>query len=115
MISSPQDHVDSVMLDELKEVMEDDFGILIDTFLSDSEVRLVDVKTAFDDLNSEKLRESAHSLKGSCSNVGASKLADICKHVEELGRVNKAEDAGELIKDIVSEFEVVRVILKDQM
>ncbi|PCI43546.1 MAG: histidine kinase [Moraxellaceae bacterium] len=115
MIGSPQDHVDSVMLDELKEVMEDDFGILIDTFLSDSEIRLVDVKTAYDELNSKKLRESAHSLKGSCSNVGAAKLADICKHVEELGRVNKAEDAGQLIKDILSEFEVVRVILKEQV
>jgi len=115
MIGSPQDHVDSVMLDELKEVMEDDFGILIDTFLSDSEIRLVDVKTAFDESNSEKLRESAHSLKGSCSNVGAAKLADICKHVEELGRVNKASEAGELIKEIVEEFEMVRVVLKDQV
>lgn len=115
MIGSPQDHVDSAMLNELREVMEEDFDILIDTFLSDSEVRLVDVKTAFDELNSEKLRESAHSLKGSCSNVGASKLADICKHVEELGRVNKAAEAGDLINDIVDEFEMVRVILKEQL
>lgn len=114
-MNSSQDHIDTEMLNELKEVMEDDFEILINTFLTDSESRLEDVECAYDSLDGEKLRGSAHSFKGSCSNVGAAKLAEICKKVEELGKEDKPGEAGPLIEEIKTEFDAVRIILKEHI
>ena len=79
------EHINVVALEELKGIMGDDFGLLIETFTRDSEQRLVSLSAAIDSQDAESLRSTAHSFKGSSSNVGAPALAEFCFHLETMG------------------------------
>ena len=60
-------HVDSHVLATLREVMEDEFALLLDTFLSDSDERLRLLRQAQAQGDAQAMRMAAHSFKGSCS------------------------------------------------
>lgn len=109
-------HVDYDALNALKEVMEDDFAFLIETFLQDSSDRLATFHKLVDageSVNSDAIRRTAHSFKGSCSNLGAVHLANLCSVIE-----CKAleQDFGSLPADLVAieiEFLIVKRKMKD--
>ncbi len=58
-------------LRELRDIMDQDFDELIEAYLSDTSTRIDDVRAAVIAKDTYQLRELAHSLKGSCSNIGA--------------------------------------------
>ncbi|MBC7213115.1 MAG: Hpt domain-containing protein, partial [Pseudomonas sp.] len=73
-------HIDQRVLSDLREVMEDGYLQLLETFLEDSERRLSQLHEAKD---AEELGLAAHSFKGSSSNMGAVGLAELCRELEE--------------------------------
>lgn len=75
--------IDHDTLSTLQEVMEDDFGRLIETYISDSEDRLSTMQKALASADADALRRSAHSFKGSCSNIGAATLVAQCQYIEQ--------------------------------
>ena len=94
-------HLDEAVLAALQDVMEDEYPILLDTFVADSEERL-------------RLLHVAHSFKGSCSNMGAVLLASLCKELEDAGRREALEPAPALIEQIEREFAIVRILFKSE-
>jgi len=104
-------HIDMDMLSEIKDVMEDDFGVLIETYLQDSVNRITAIREAIGASDCEALRRAAHSFKGSCSNVGAALLAEHLRQLEELGKDNKLDGADGLLVDIENEYNHVREAL----
>jgi len=106
-------HLDDEALAELKEVMDDDFQILITTFLADSRERLGSLREALDAGDAATFAKAAHSFKGSCINIGAPLLGVLCLEAEQLGRSGDLSGAPELIGRIESEFEQVRESLTD--
>ncbi|PTS82741.1 histidine kinase [Pseudomonas sp. HMWF032] len=107
-------HLDSAVLAALQDVMEDEYPVLLDTFLSDSEERLLLLRQAERDEDAQSLRLAAHSFKGSCSNMGALMLANLCRQLEEAGRREQLELAPELLEQIEREFAIVRILLKSE-
>lgn len=105
-------HLDSTVLAALQDVMEDEYPVLLDTFLADSEERLRLLRLAEQAADGQGLRLAAHSFKGSCSNMGASLLAGLCRQLEEVGRRELLAEAPELIEQIEREFAIVRILLK---
>ena len=105
---NPQEHIDMETLDELKEVMEDDFQILIDTFLNDSDLRLISIRTAIESGSALDLRSAAHSFKGSSGNIGAPELSSILKILEEMGRDENITNASEVLTRVEVEYELVK-------
>jgi len=87
------DSINTSMIEDLKELMEEDFPILIETFLTDCEKRLDDLKEAISENNAKEIRELAHGFKGSSSNLGAVLLSDISFKLEIMGRENELEEA----------------------
>ncbi|MCP5177503.1 MAG: Hpt domain-containing protein [Moraxellaceae bacterium] len=57
-------HIDNEQLAELKEVLEDEFSVLIDTYLTDAKLRLNLIKNGIATQDYEAVRLAAHSLKG---------------------------------------------------
>jgi HPt (histidine-containing phosphotransfer) domain-containing protein len=57
------------------------------------------------------LEEAAHKLKGSCSNLGAARLRDLCQQLEKLGRNGSLQTAPELLASVEEEFGRVRAEL----
>ncbi|MCJ8167945.1 Hpt domain-containing protein [Atopomonas sediminilitoris] len=99
--------LDQSVLSSLKEVMEDDFPLLVETFLSDSQDRIRLLREAIATEQAPDVRNAAHSFKGSCSNMGALALAGLCKQLEECGRTAKLEPAPLLLQAIEQEFAAV--------
>lgn len=107
-------HLDSAVLAALQDVMEDDYPVLLDTFLADSEERLRLLHQAGANGDGQALRLAAHSFKGSCSNMGAPLLAGLCKQLEEAGRRERLAEAAKLIEQIEREFAIVRILFKSE-
>lgn len=98
-------HLDPDLLGALRDVMEDEFSTLIDTFLVDCEERLQQLTGAAD---ATQIVETAHSFKGSSSNMGAIRLAALCHDLEQRA---KAQDLGgieTLVAEVAREYAVVR-------
>jgi HPt (histidine-containing phosphotransfer) domain-containing protein len=66
---------------------------IIGLFLSDAEVRLATCRAALDGDDADGVSFSAHSLRSSCGNVGATAAADHCGQLEQLARDGALESA----------------------
>jgi len=106
------EHLDTSVLVTLQEVMEAEYPVLLDTFLVDSEERLRLLQAACRSGEAESLRQAAHSFKGSCSNMGAVLLAELCREMEESARRDQLDEAPGLIERIEREFAIVRILYR---
>ena len=98
-------HLDRDVLKALREVMEDGYPELLDTFLADSEERLSLLRQVDD---ADKLGATAHSFKGSSSNMGATRLAELCHELEQRAKQKNPEGIEALVGEIDGEFAIVR-------
>ncbi|MHC8315502.1 Hpt domain-containing protein [Pseudomonas sp. LB3P31] len=98
-------HLNRKVLDDLQEVMEDEYPVLLDTFLDDAEDRLRLLRQPKDAVH---LMETAHSFKGSSSNMGAQRLAELCNELEQRAKVASPADLTQLVSEIGIEFAIVR-------
>ncbi len=103
--------LDATVLMSLKEVMEDEYPLLLETFLCDSQERIRLLQQAIAQADAAAVRNAAHSFKGSCSNMGAVVLAGFCKQLEEAGRTSQLEQAPALLTAIEAEFAAVRELM----
>ena len=99
-------HLDRAVLSALQAVMEEEYPTLLDTFLADSEDRLSLLRKAGGDAKS--LEEAAHSFKGSCSNMGAQRLAELCNELEQRAKKRSLEGIEKLVGEIDGEFAIIR-------
>ena len=114
MTNNPQHHIDIAALQDLKDIMEDEFGNLVDTFIADSAAKVVELAEVIAAQDADGLRRTAHSLKGSSSNVCAGALSELARQLEMLGKEGKTEGADLLLKKLREEFEVVKSLLIQQ-
>jgi HPt (histidine-containing phosphotransfer) domain-containing protein len=105
-------HLDREVLDTLQDVLEDDFPVLIDTFIKDSSERITCLQRALATADSDGVRRAAHSFKGSCSNLGVLRLAEMCQEVEDKGRLGELAGLECQLVDIQQEFSQVKVLLQ---
>jgi histidine phosphotransfer protein HptB len=108
-------HLDYDALNTLKEIMEDDFLFLIETFIQDSGARLQTLRELAESTDFDAIRRAAHSFKGSCSNIGALKLAALCAAVERKGLAGDAEALKDDLAGIEEEFTLIHKMLLDYL
>jgi HPt (histidine-containing phosphotransfer) domain-containing protein len=106
-------HLDYDALNALKDVMEDDFGLLIETFLQDSNNRLATLRELVDTKDTDLIRRTAHSFKGSCSNLGALNLAELCSMVERKALNQDFESLPADVAEIEAEFMYIKQKMLD--
>jgi len=75
--------LDMAQVNEIKQVMEEEFDELMQLFLEDTRSRLAKIENAFATDDPLSLRQAAHALKASSSNVGATRLAKLTLLLEE--------------------------------
>ncbi|SHM99696.1 Hpt domain-containing protein [Phytopseudomonas punonensis] len=107
-------HLDRDVLNSLQEIMENEYPVLLDTFVTDSEERLRLLLIAGQEQDAQAMRRAAHSFKGSCSNMGAKVLADSCRDLEELARRGDLAESALLVARIEREFAILRILLKSE-
>ncbi|EEF27330.1 conserved hypothetical protein [Ricinus communis] len=100
-------HLDQAATQELRNIMGNEFALLVQTFIRDSAQRIEAIRSAVTGVDADALRRAAHSFKGSAGNMGAPRLAELCRSLEELGRVGDATSAFPLIDELVIEYGAV--------
>lgn len=108
-------HLDKEALAELQDVMENEFDVLIQTYISDSAERVSALRTALETGDADALAKTAHSFKGSSINIGAPRLGALCMDVEDAGRAGRLADAGPMLDRVESEFRQVQEMLESFM
>ncbi|TQV86709.1 Hpt domain-containing protein [Aliikangiella coralliicola] len=107
--------LDLQIIDELKLIMGDDIGMLLETYFSDSVIKIQELSEIAERSHSEVtddsdiIRRTAHSLKGSSKNVGAKNLAQLCELLETNARNNQLENLSIQVEDITQAFEVFKI------
>src|SRR5262249_5624796 len=113
--SSP---VDPIALGELRALdtpgEEPVLNILIEQFLNDLGPRLTALKKAWSIGDTSKLRITAHTIKGSCGNFGANRMARLCAYLDRSDR-EISPDCYTAIADLENEAVHVRPILVAQL
>lgn len=61
------------------------------------------------------LRRAAHSLKSASSNLGALRLAEYCKQLENFGEQQRCAEAAPLIEPLKIEFALVCDVLRNEL
>ncbi|MDT4806394.1 Hpt domain protein [compost metagenome] len=104
-------HLDDAVQSALQEVMEDEYPLLLDTFADDSRERLRSIRQAVARGDIVALRQETHSFRGSCSNMGALRLVELCSQLEASAMQRDMTRAGELFAEIEAEFATVLRLL----
>lgn len=93
--------------DRLQEVAmgDDEFMIeLIDLYLHDAPAQLEALSQAVGNQDTAAVSAAAHKLKGSCGNIGAEGLVNLCQQIEVSGKANRLQELPELLQQAVHEF-----------
>ena len=102
-------------LRKLAEPGEPDAAVeLIDLFLRDTPVKIQDLQSAIARSDAPALKESAHGLKGSASNLGARRLARLCADLEKRSEAGALAEAAELFAQVTEEYARVCFILEQE-
>jgi HPt (histidine-containing phosphotransfer) domain-containing protein len=111
-MSGANQHLDLDALKELQAVMGEEFSLLIETFTSDSILRIEGIKEAVAAQDAEAIRRAAHSFKGSASNMAAPNLTSLCRSLEDLGYNGSTEGSEQLEQGIIEEYQQVKMALE---
>ncbi|WP_163833101.1 Hpt domain-containing protein [Spartinivicinus ruber] len=107
-----ESHLDMDAILELKAVMEDEYAVLVNTFMRDSATRIEGMASAIAESDASRLRELAHSMKGSCFNMGIMPLGNMCLTLEEKGKRGDISDTESVLVAIEQEYKLVEGFLK---
>jgi CheY-like chemotaxis protein/HPt (histidine-containing phosphotransfer) domain-containing protein len=106
-----QEPVDLSILNDLKELMEEDFAGLVDTYLRDAPQYLLKMHDAIKSNDSKTLCAAAHTLKSSSANMGAMQLSALAKSLEMLGREGTVSGSANYFNQAIAEFKKVKLVL----
>ncbi|MEH6499902.1 MAG: Hpt domain-containing protein [Pseudoalteromonas distincta] len=96
----------------LRELMQDDYPLLLDTFVQDAHKRLEALALGLEQQQWDTFRHAAHSFKGSCGNMGALSLQQACERAEQAALRADAEAASQAYLEIRRLYQRVQLQLQ---
>jgi len=100
VIESSNDILDTEKFNQLSSLFGDDIKSLINSFITDSSSRIEALKEATEAGNVENIREQVHSIRGICSNVGATGLQKLVDKLGEHTKTNQLDTAINMMAHI---------------
>ncbi len=97
---------------ELKESIGDAFTSMLEVFIEDLPVYLSRLESSIREGALDNIPNIAHAIKGSASNIGASRLAEISRHIESAGRNIDIETVRMLHNTAVAESQSLMALLR---
>lgn len=104
--------LDAEVQQALKEMMREDFALLIDTFIADARMRLTHLELHLQAHDWDAYGQTAHSFRGSCGNMGALAMQQACQMAEEAARAEDAVQAADCIRQLNALFRQVESLLQ---
>jgi len=106
-------HLDYELVNELASLLEEEFPVLVNTFVENSNHLLEKMSTLLAEGDIKTFIRDIHSLKGSCKNLGAEHLADLCMNYEMMANQEDISGIDPEFKVIKSELDKVSEMLTD--
>jgi len=110
--------IDHTVLGELRSLQgegePDLVAELFESFRQEAPTLIASMRTAVTQGNAEKLKQAAHSLKGSSASLGAKPLSALSAEVEKMGRAGSVTGAAEKIDQIEQEYARVLKMLESE-
>jgi signal transduction histidine kinase/DNA-binding response OmpR family regulator/HPt (histidine-containing phosphotransfer) domain-containing protein len=105
--------IDRRVLDQLREDLGGSapVGEVIATFLEKTPAILAELRDAAARSDAERIRQAAHTIKGTSATLGARWLADRCAELERLGRAGDVSDAAEGVTAVENAYRSVEAAL----
>jgi two-component system, sensor histidine kinase and response regulator len=117
--AAPDGSIDHSVLEGLRELQEegepDVLKELIELFLEDIPSQLKALREAEERDDAMSVERTAHTLKGSSGNMGATRMATLCAELEEVGGSGNLANAPELLEQLKAEFDRVRTVLRAEL
>jgi len=117
--TTPNGSVDYSKLEGLRELQEegepDILEELIELFLADVPPQLVALREAVEAGDAHSVERIAHTLKGTCGNMGAVRMESICAQLEERGRSEDLAAAPVRVSRLEEEFGRVRAVFEEEL
>ncbi len=104
--------IDDSVLTELRDVLGDEVDKIISVYLEDAPRLIAQLERAVATNDPIALRVSAHTLKSSSANIGATTLSNAARDLEHGARDGTLQSPGNVVAKIVSEFAQVRSALQ---
>ncbi|MEH6346612.1 MAG: Hpt domain-containing protein [Bermanella sp.] len=101
-------HLNLGQINELKDLMEDAFEDLINTYVEDSDEKIALLQSAINNKDRHKVAEISHSLKGSSANICAEFLSGLFKQVEDQARAENLTNIEQPFALAQDEYQQVR-------
>jgi two-component system, cell cycle sensor histidine kinase and response regulator CckA len=102
--------IDPAVFDDLRTL--DQSGGLLSTlithFLVDTPNRLTALQDALQEGDGGAMAQIAHELNGASGNLGILQMRQLCIEIQSLGKAKDLADAGTLLAQLKSEFQLVR-------
>lgn len=99
--------IDAAMMRDLKDLLGDRFGELVERFVQDGNRRIALLRDAVPLRDFDTVHAEAHGLKGSSRNIGANGLGDVCGNLEQRGRDKSPDNLATLFAAVEQEFAAV--------
>ena len=80
---------------------------LIDLFLKEAAVHMAKLRESLGSKDARLFERSAHTLKGSCGNLGAQAMSRICADLQTIGHDANWARAAEILPQLEEEFKAV--------
>jgi HPt (histidine-containing phosphotransfer) domain-containing protein len=111
-----EDPLDEEVLAGLRELGDAELlAELVEVFFEDVPPRLAALREATESGDAESVERVAHTLKGSCGNMGAWRMAQICAELQDTGASGDLARAPELLEQLEAEFGRVRPALEAEV
>jgi CheY-like chemotaxis protein len=107
--------LDENVLRELREIMEDDYLSLLQTYLRNAPQLLAQARDAVSRGDLAALVMPVHSLKSSSANVGALILSEVAREAERLARAGALSEAGIAFRAVDAAFREAEAALKQHV
>ena len=116
---SPEEILNRTTLDNIRALQRegapDILEKIIGLYLDNSNNIIDDIQQAVEKRDAKKIRSTTHNLKSSSANLGADKLAELCKEMESLGKNNQLEEIDQMHDQLKQQYEFACKALKSEI
>ncbi|MGB3693296.1 MAG: response regulator, partial [Spirulinaceae cyanobacterium] len=110
--------INAEALEEIKDMAGEDAAEflveMIDCYLGESPELMAAIEQAISDDNANALRNSAHSFKSNSATLGATKLTQLCKELELMGKAGTTAGGADKLSQLQIEYEKAKLALEEE-
>ncbi|GBO51475.1 signal transduction histidine kinase [Pseudanabaena sp. lw0831] len=105
--------LDIALFQDLRETIGDDliFSDIVTIYLNSAENLMDEIQAAFTEQDAYKFTIASHSLKSTSTSIGATRLSQISKYLEKVGKTGEITVSADVLNLLNNEYdEVIKAI-----